>query len=262
MMTTAARRQALQAAGLVHPHPALVTAALFDGTRPFFLADDKVQVKYEMLRAHAVDGRTASAAAADHGYSRAAFYLIADAFAERGMLGLLDERPGGRWPLRAVRAGRAHHPPHSRADLHRHAARRTPASVDTTRRPTRGRAGRRLPVHPDRHRRSCDRQGGEPVNVAIYARVSTERQHDRGTIGSQLAALRQRAAAEGDEVVAEFTDDGYSGARLDRPGLDGLRDAAEAGLVQAVWCLSPDRLSRSYAYQVIVLDELARHGVT
>jgi site-specific DNA recombinase len=99
------------------------------------------------------------------------------------------------------------------------------------------------------------------VNVAVYARVSTERQHDRGTIGSQLAALRQRAAAAGDEVVAEFIDDGYSGARLDRPGLDGLRDAAEAGLVQAVWCLSPDRLSRSYAYQVIVLDELARHGV-
>jgi site-specific DNA recombinase len=100
------------------------------------------------------------------------------------------------------------------------------------------------------------------VNVAIYARVSTERQHDRGTIGSQLAALRQRAAAEGDQVAAEFCDDGYSGARLDRPGLDGLRDAAEAGLVEAVWCLSPDRLSRVYAYQVIVLDELARHGVT
>jgi transposase len=99
-MTTAARRQALQAAGLVHPHPTRVTAALFDGTRPFFLAADKVQVKYEMLRAHAVDGRTASAAAADHGYSRAAFYLIADAFAERGMLGLLDERPGRRGPLK------------------------------------------------------------------------------------------------------------------------------------------------------------------
>jgi DNA invertase Pin-like site-specific DNA recombinase len=100
------------------------------------------------------------------------------------------------------------------------------------------------------------------VNVAIYARVSTERQHDRGTIGSQLAALRQRAATEGDQVAAEFCDDGYSGARLDRPGLDGLRDAAEAGLIQTVWCLSPDRLSRVYAYQVIVLDELARHGVT
>jgi hypothetical protein len=99
-MATPTRRQALQAAGLIHPHPAQVTAALFDGTRPFFLPDDKVQVKYEMLRAHALDGRTASAAAADHGYSRAAFYLIADAFAERGMLGLLDERPGRRGPLK------------------------------------------------------------------------------------------------------------------------------------------------------------------
>jgi len=97
--------------------------------------------------------------------------------------------------------------------------------------------------------------------VAIYARVSTEAQEARGTIGSQLAVLRQRVAAEDDELVAEFCDDGYSGARLDRPGLDGLRDAAEAGLLDGVWCLSPDRLARAYAYQVIVLDELARLGV-
>ena len=60
-------------------------------------------------------------------------------------------------------------------------------------------------------------------------------------------------------MVAEFCDDGHSGARLDRPGLDNLRDAAEAGLIERVWCLSPDRLARVYAYQVIVLDELARH---
>jgi site-specific DNA recombinase len=99
------------------------------------------------------------------------------------------------------------------------------------------------------------------VKVAIYARVSTEAQEARGTIGSQLAALRSRVAAEGDELVAEFCDDGYSGARLDRPGLDGLRDAAEAGLLDGVWCLSPDRLARAYAYQVVVLDELARLGV-
>jgi site-specific DNA recombinase len=99
------------------------------------------------------------------------------------------------------------------------------------------------------------------VRVAIYARVSTEAQEARGTIGSQLAALRSRVAAEGDELVAEFCDDGYSGARLDRPGLDGLRDAAEAGLLDGVWCLSPDRLARAYAYQVVVLDELARLGV-
>jgi site-specific DNA recombinase len=76
------------------------------------------------------------------------------------------------------------------------------------------------------------------VKVALYARVSTERQQARGTIGSQLTLLRERVAAEGDDCVAEFCDDGVSGARLDRPGLDALRDAAEAGLIEAVWCLS------------------------
>ena len=100
------------------------------------------------------------------------------------------------------------------------------------------------------------------MRAALYARVSTERQADRGTIGSQLALLREHIAAAGDELVGEYVDDGHSGARLDRPGLDALRDAAEAGLVERVWCLSPDRLARAYAYQVLVLDELDRFGVT
>jgi site-specific DNA recombinase len=100
------------------------------------------------------------------------------------------------------------------------------------------------------------------MRAALYARVSTERQADRGTIGSQLQLLRQRIAEVGDELVGEYVDDGHSGARLDRPGLDALRDAAEAGLVERVWCLSPDRLARAYAYQVLVLDELARFGVS
>lgn len=84
----------------------------------------------------------------------------------------------------------------------------------------------------------------------------------RGTIGSQLEVLRKRVAAEGHELVAEYRDDGCSGARLDRPGLDAMRDAADAGKIDAVWCLSPDRVARVYAYQVIVIDELARCGVT
>jgi len=100
------------------------------------------------------------------------------------------------------------------------------------------------------------------VKVALYARVSTERQAERGTIGSQLHVLRERITAAGDELSGEYVDDGQSGARLDRPGLDALRDAAEAGLFESVWCLSPDRLARAYAYQVLVLDELARFGVT
>ena len=100
------------------------------------------------------------------------------------------------------------------------------------------------------------------MKVALYARVSTERQAERGTIGSQLEVLREHVTAGGDELAGEYVDDGQSGARLDRPGLDALRDAAEAGLFELVWCLSPDRLARAYAYQVLVLDELARFGVT
>ena len=73
--------------------------------------------------------------------------------------------------------------------------------------------------------------------MAIYARVSTDVQEARGTIGSQLAVLRERVAGEGHELVAEYTDEGVSGARLDRPGLDALRDAAEAGQIEGVWCL-------------------------
>jgi site-specific DNA recombinase len=99
------------------------------------------------------------------------------------------------------------------------------------------------------------------MKAAIYARVSTERQAERGTIGSQVEALRAHVAAAGAEPAGEYCDDGWSGARLDRPGLDALRDAAEAGLFEVVYCLSPDRLARSYAYQVLVLDELARFGV-
>ena len=96
------------------------------------------------------------------------------------------------------------------------------------------------------------------MKAAIYARVSTERQAERGTIGSQVEALRADVTAAGDELAGEYCDDGCSGARLDRPGLDALRDAAEAGLFEVVYCLAADRLARAYAYQVLILDELAR----
>jgi transposase len=94
------RLKALALKGLLHPNPTRVSAPLFDGRRPFFLAADKVQVKYEMLRAHVVDGLGVSEAAAIHGYSRPAYYLVADSFAEAGMIGLLDERRGRRGPLK------------------------------------------------------------------------------------------------------------------------------------------------------------------
>jgi transposase len=99
-MTTVSRRQILEQAGLLHPRPEAVSAPLFDGRVPFFLALDKVQVKYEMLRAHVLDGLSATAAAERHGYSRAAFYLVGAAFDEAGMRGLLDEVRGRRGPLK------------------------------------------------------------------------------------------------------------------------------------------------------------------
>lgn len=95
-----ARQRALEVAGLLHPAPGAVTAAPFVERPEFFAAFDKVQVKYEMLRAHLVEGETATAAAAAHGYSRASFYLVARSFEEAGMVGLLDERPGRRGPVK------------------------------------------------------------------------------------------------------------------------------------------------------------------
>ena len=100
------------------------------------------------------------------------------------------------------------------------------------------------------------------MRVGLYARVSTERQQERGTISSQLDALRAAANSDRHQVVAEFVDDGYSGARLDRPALDRLRDAAEAGVLDGVLCLCADRLARAYAYQVLILEEFERFGVS
>jgi transposase len=94
------RLRALTGAGLLHPNPNEVLAPLFTGGSRFFLASDKVQVKYEMLRAHLVDGLPVSEAAAAHGYSRAAYYLVAAAFDQSGMAGLLDERRGRRGPIK------------------------------------------------------------------------------------------------------------------------------------------------------------------
>jgi site-specific DNA recombinase len=100
------------------------------------------------------------------------------------------------------------------------------------------------------------------MRVAIYARVSTERQEREQTIESQLSLLRTWAEAHGYELSNEhvYIDEGYSGSRLDRPGLDRLRDAATESTFQIVAVLSPDRLARKYAYQVLLLEELSRAG--
>ena len=100
------------------------------------------------------------------------------------------------------------------------------------------------------------------MRAAIYARVSTERQEREQTVASQVSALaswvRARDYALADEHV--YVDEGASGARLDRPALDRLRDAAAEGEFEVLAVLAPDRLARKYAYQVVLLEELRRAG--
>jgi site-specific DNA recombinase len=99
--------------------------------------------------------------------------------------------------------------------------------------------------------------------AAIYARVSSDRQKEEGTIGSQTAGLLEYAQAHDLTVPKEwvFEDEGYTGAILARPGLERLRDLVAEGQVEVVLVHAPDRLSRKYAYQVLLLEEFARAGV-
>ena len=99
------------------------------------------------------------------------------------------------------------------------------------------------------------------MRAAIYARVSSERQEKEHTIGSQLEALRAYAAKNGMEIVEEFTDEGYSGARLDRPALDRMRDLAERRGFEVLLTYCTDRLARKFVLQALILDEMERLGV-
>jgi site-specific DNA recombinase len=99
--------------------------------------------------------------------------------------------------------------------------------------------------------------------AAIYARVSSDKQKDENTIASQTAALRAFARERGFSVPDEWVieDNGYSGSSLIRPGLERLRDLAAEGQIEVVLVYSPDRLSRKYAYQVLLIEEFTRHHV-
>ena len=99
--------------------------------------------------------------------------------------------------------------------------------------------------------------------VALYARVSSDQQAKSGTIESQIAALKERIAADGEQIAEDmrFIDAGVSGATLIRPQLERLRDRAALGLIERLYVLSPDRLSRKYAHQVLLMEELSACGV-
>ncbi len=99
--------------------------------------------------------------------------------------------------------------------------------------------------------------------AAIYARVSSKKQKEGDTIDSQVDALRTYAIEKGYHVPNSwiFLDDGVSGGTLQRPALDDLRDIIRSEPVNSVLIYAPDRLSRKYSYQLVLLEEFRKYGV-
>jgi site-specific DNA recombinase len=100
------------------------------------------------------------------------------------------------------------------------------------------------------------------MRTAIYVRVSTQRQAQAQTIDQQIDRLRTHLGAQGWQLPEGniFRDDGYSGASLKRPGLDRLRDRAAMSSFDKIFITDPDRLARNYVHQVLLLEELQKHG--
>jgi site-specific DNA recombinase len=98
----------------------------------------------------------------------------------------------------------------------------------------------------------------------LYVRVSTDRQRQAQTIEQQVAQLRAWVATREGWTVREehiFRDDGHSGAKLNRPGLDALRGQAARAAFDVVLVCAPDRLARNFVHQMVVLEGLERRGV-
>ena len=86
---------------------------------------------------------------------------------------------------------------------------------------------------------------------AYYARTSSDEQREKQTIQSQISALEAEIQKNGETVAARYTDDGFSGAMLDRPGLDMLRADVERKVFTKLYIHSPDRLARDLMLQTI-----------
>src|SRR3954464_9896711 len=100
-------------------------------------------------------------------------------------------------------------------------------------------------------------------HVAFYARVSSESQARDNTIASQVAALRERIAADGGQLEPDhaYADEGFSGSTLVRPSLERLRDVVASGAVERLYVHAPDRLARRHAHQALLMEEFRRAGV-
>ena len=103
-----------------------------------------------------------------------------------------------------------------------------------------------------------------PGTVAAYLRVSSQVQRRRETIASQREGVLDHAGRRGWAIpdTCVFADDGFSGATLERPALEALRDGVASGEIETVLVWSIDRLSRNFAHQILLQEEFARTGAT
>ena len=103
--------------------------------------------------------------------------------------------------------------------------------------------------------------GHAPKRAVLYARVSTDEQARSGySLAQQLEALRSYAAQEGYEVLEEVSDPGQSGASLERPGMDRVRDLVATGGASVVLAQDRDRFAREPAYHYLLRREFEEHG--
>ena len=100
------------------------------------------------------------------------------------------------------------------------------------------------------------------MRAAVYVRVSTPKQVHQQTLEQQLERLRDHLREQGLTLEESliFRDDGYSGSRLNRPGLDRLRDAIRERRIDQLVLTAPDRLARNDVHQVLLLEEFEQDG--
>ena len=93
--------------------------------------------------------------------------------------------------------------------------------------------------------------------VDLYIRVSTTEQAEEGySVGEQEARLRAYCSAMGFTVNAVHIDPGFSGATLDRPGINQVIKDVQGGYVKKVIVWKLDRLSRSQKDMLILLEDV------
>src|SRR5215203_4697905 len=105
--------------------------------------------------------------------------------------------------------------------------------------------------------------GHGPKRAILYARVSTDEQARSGySLAQQMEALREYAAREGYEILEEVMDPGQSGASLERPGIDRVRDLVAGGDISVVLAQDRDRFAREPAYHYLLKKEFEEYGTT